>query len=125
MFCVKCGKPNEDSYIHCTACGSQLYSHKADGTVQEAMAANNMPEQVVVCGAPTSAADAFFSVFDKADSAIGKVFGLFAIIVGILLSLTGIGAIFGIPLIAAGCVLYFAGLGWCIITFIVLLFLLK
>jgi hypothetical protein len=56
------------------------------------------------------------------DNVIGKILGLFSIIIGILLSLTGIGALFGIPLIAAGCVFFFAGFVGGILTFIVFLY---
>lgn len=59
------------------------------------------------------------------DNTIGKILGLFSIIVGILLSLTGIGVFLGIPLIAAGCVFFFAGFVGGIVTFIVFLYLMS
>ncbi len=61
----------------------------------------------------------------RMDNTIGKILGLFSIIVGILLSLTGMGAFLGIPIIAAGCVLFFAGFIGGILTFIILFYLMS
>lgn len=66
-----------------------------------------------------------FEVVEVFDGMFGKIIGVFAIIVGILLTLTGLGALVGIPLIAAGCVFYFAGIIGGALTFVVLSYIMN